>query len=72
MNPQQLMSMYQQMRSNPMQVLSQRFNIPQDVNVKDPNAILQHLLNSGQVSQAQVNNVMNMRSNPIVQMLMNR
>lgn len=72
MNPQQLMSMYQQMRSNPMQVLSQRFNIPQDVNVKDPNAILQHLLNSGQVSQAQVNNVMNMRSNPVVQMLMKR
>ena len=72
MNPQDLMSMYQQMRSNPMQVLSRRFNIPQDVNVKDPNAILQHLLNSGQVSQAQVNNVMNMRSNPIVQMLMNK
>ncbi len=72
MNPQQLMSMYQQMRSNPMQVLSRRFNIPQDVDVKDPNAILQHLLNSGQVSQAQVNNVMNMRSNPIVQMLMNK
>jgi len=72
MSPQQLMSMYQQMRSNPMQVLSQRFNIPQDVNVKDPNAIIQHLLNSGQVSQAQVNNVMNMRNNPIVQMLMNK
>lgn len=72
MNPQEIMSMYQQMRSNPMQVLSQRFNIPQGVNVKDPNAILQHLLNSGQVSQAQVNNVMNMRSNPIVQMLMKR
>ena len=72
MNPQQLMLMYQQMRSNPMQVLSQRFNIPQDVNVKDPNAIIQHLLNSGQISQAQVNNVMNMRNNPMVQMLMNK
>lgn len=72
MNPQQLMSMYQQMRNNPMQVLSQRFNIPQDVNVKDPNAIIQHLLNSGQVTQAQVNNVMNMRNNPMVQMLINK
>lgn len=72
MNPQQLMSMYQKMKNNPMQVLSQRFNIPQDVNVKDPNAIIQHLLNSGQVSQAQVNNVMNMRNNPMVQMLMNK
>ena len=72
MNPQMLMSMYQQMKSNPMQILSQRFNLPQSVDVNDPNAIIQHLLNSGQVSQAQVNNVMNMRNNPMVQMLMNK
>lgn len=59
MNPFQLMNMYQQFRSNPMQMLSRRFNIPQDV--KDPNEIIQHLLNTGQVSQAQVNNAINMR-----------
>ena len=59
MNPFQLMNMYQQFRSNPMQMLSRRFSIPQDV--KDPNEIIQHLLNTGQVSQAQVNNAMNMR-----------
>ena len=62
MNIQQIMGMYQQLRNNPAQMLSQRFNIPQDVNMQDPNAILQHLLNSGQVSQNQVNQVMNMRN----------
>lgn len=50
--------------SNPMQMLSQRgFNVPQNLN--DPQAIVQHLLNSGQVSQEQVNKAMQMRDNPI-------
>lgn len=67
-----LLSMYQQFRMNPMQMLSQRFNIPQGVNTNDPNSIIQHLLNSGQISQSQLNNMMNMRSNPMIQQLMNR
>lgn len=67
-----LFSMYQQFRMNPMQMLSQRFNIPQGVNTNDPNSIIQHLLNSGQISQSQLNNMMNMRSNPMIQQLMNR
>jgi len=51
MNP---MQMVQQLRSNPMQFIRQAgFNIPQ--NLSDPNAIIQHLMNSGQVSQAQYN-----------------
>lgn len=54
-----LFQMYQQMMRNPVAFLSQKFNIPQ--NITDPNAILQHLLDSGQVSQEQVNQVMNMR-----------
>ena len=62
MNIQQIMGMYQQFMSNPAQMLSKRFNIPQDVNTQDPNAILQHLINTGQVSQNQVNQVMNMRN----------
>ena len=65
-----LMKMYQQMCNNPVQFLSNRFNIPQGIN--NPNDILQHLLNTGQVSQMQVNRAMNMRNNPIIQMLMNR
>ena len=66
------MAMYQQMRQNPMQLLSQRFNIPQNINTQDPNSIIQHLLNTGQVTQQQVNNAMNMRNNPMIQQLMNR
>ncbi len=47
MNP---MQMVQQLRSNPMQFIRQTgFNIPQ--NLSDPNAIIQHLMNSGQISQ---------------------
>lgn len=70
MNPFQLMNMYQQFKTNPMQLLSQRFNIPQDMN--NPNDIIQHLLNTNQVSQAQVNNAMNMRNNQIIQQLMKK
>ena len=70
MNPFQLMNMYQQFKTNPMQLLSQRFSIPQDMN--NPNDIIQHLLNTNQVSQAQVNNAMNMRNNPIIQQLMKK
>lgn len=65
-----IFQMYQQMMQNPMAMLSQRFNIPQNVDTNDPNAIIQHLLNTNQVSQAQVNNAMNMRNNPAIQMLM--
>lgn len=50
-----LNSMLRQIKSNPMQFLAQkRFNIPQNI-ANDPNAILQHLLSSGQVSQSQIN-----------------
>mgnify|MGYP006988929854 CR=1 FL=1 len=48
-------SMLNQIKANPMQFLAQkRFNIPQNI-ANDPNAILQHLLSSGQVSQNQIN-----------------
>ena len=49
-----MMQMLMQLKSNPMAVLGQRFNLPQNMN--DPNAILQHLLNTGQVSQQQYQN----------------
>ena len=61
-NPMQVMQMYQQFRQNPLSFLSRRFQIPQGV--QDPQAIVQHLLNSGQISQAQLNSVMQMRNNP--------
>ena len=64
-----IMSMYQQMKSNPAQLLSKRFNIPQGVDTSNPDSIIQHLLNTGQVSENQINQA---RNNPIIQMFMNR
>lgn len=43
-------SMIQKLQSNPVQFLKQAgLNVPD--NLSDPNAIIQHLMNSGQVSQ---------------------
>ena len=63
-NVNDIMNMYQQMQNNPIQFLSRKFNIPQNMN--DPNSIIQHLINSGQVSQSQVNNMMQLRNNPMI------
>ena len=72
MNPMELMQMYSQLKSNPMQLLASRFNLPQDLNMNDPNAIIQHLLNSGQISQQQVDAAMGMRNNPMFSQFMGR
>jgi len=61
------MSFISRYKQNPMAMLSQRFNIPQNMN--DPNQIIQHLLNTKQVSQAQVDRVMQMKNNPQIQNL---
>lgn len=57
-----MFTMLMQFKQNPMGMLSQRFNIPP--NLSNPNDILQYLLNSGQVSQNQVNAVMQQVNNP--------
>jgi len=67
-----IFQIYQQLRQNPMQMLARRFNIPSNVNINDPNSIIQHLINTGQVTQQQVNQMMTMRNNPMIQQLMNR
>ena len=66
-NDNNFMTILNQFKQNPMAMLSKRFNIPQNMN--DPNQIIQHLLNSGQVSQEQVNRVMQMKNNPQIQNL---
>lgn len=66
-----IMNLYSQLKQNPMQLLSQRFNIPQNINMQNPNEIIQHLLNTGQVNQSQVNQAMGMKNNPIIQQLLN-
>ena len=52
-----IMSMVQQIKANPLQFLVQRrMNIPQGIQMNDPQAILNHLVQTGQVSQQQINN----------------
>lgn len=49
-NPQNIFQAVQQFRQNPAAFLQRSgFKIP--ANLNDPNAIIQHLMNSGQVSQ---------------------
>ena len=60
MNNNGFMSSLQALRNNPMQFLMQRkFNVPQDIQ-NNPNAIIQHLMNTGQVSQADYNRASSM------------
>lgn len=55
-NPMNIMGMLQQLKANPMQMLLQkRMSVPQGIPMNDPQAILNHLLQTGQVSQQQVN-----------------
>ena len=62
-NPMAVMQMLQQFKANPMQMLMQsRFNVPANL-MSDPNAILQHLLSTGQVNQQQMNAAYQMAQN---------
>lgn len=67
-NLQNVLQLKDQLMSDPVNTLARhKYNIPQGMT--NPNDILQHLLNTGQVNQQQVNGAMNMRNNPIVQRL---
>ena len=51
----QMMQMLGQLKANPMQFLMQRrMNVPANI-ANDPNALVNHLLQTGQVSQDAVN-----------------
>ena len=65
-NIKNILSMYSQFRANPMAMLSRAYNIPNEINTNDPNKIIQHLLDSGQVTQAQVNSIMGMKNDPTI------
>lgn len=60
MNMMNMLAQFQQFKKNPMAMLSQRFNIPQ--NLTEPNDILKHLVDSGQVSKDQINQFSQMAS----------
>lgn len=52
----QFFGMLSQLKQNPVQFLMQRrMNIPQNISTNDPQAILNHLVQTGQVSQEQIN-----------------
>lgn len=51
-----------QARQNPMAIISQRFNIPQ--NIQRPQDMVQHLLDSGQITQEQLNQTVQMSRTP--------
>lgn len=70
MIPNNLLNQLNSLKANPMQYLMQsKFNIPS--NLSNPNDIIQHLLNTGQISQNQLNAVQGMRNNPMIQQLIN-
>lgn len=55
-NPTQFMQALQQFKANPMKMLLQRrLNVPQNM-MNDPQQIVNYLLQTGQVTQEQVNN----------------
>ena len=57
----QMLGMLQQFKANPLQFLMQRrMNIPQNIPMNDPGAILNHLMQTGQISQQQVNSAYQM------------
>lgn len=57
------MQMLQQLKSNPVQFLAQRkFNLPQNFQ-GGPQDIIQHLVNTGQVSQQQIAQIQNQLTN---------
>ena len=59
-NPNALMGQFQTFMQNPMAFLAQRrLNIPQQLQ-NDPNAAIQYLMNSGQMSQDQYNQLRQM------------
>lgn len=58
-----IIAMFQQFMGNPMQMMQRGgLNIPQNI-ANDPNAIIQHLLSSGRMSQQQYNQLQQMANN---------
>lgn len=50
-NPMQLMQMLNQFKANPMAMIGSKYNIPQGIT--NPQDMIQHLMNSGQITQEQ-------------------
>ena len=60
-----ILAMFNKLTSNPAQALLEMgLNVPSNIS-NNPQSIVQHLLNTGQISQDQVNNAMQMKNNPM-------
>lgn len=59
-----IFNMMMQFRQNPLGILQQRYNIPNGINT--PDQIIKHLVDTGQVTEQQLNNV---RNNPVMQFI---
>ena len=57
----QILAMYDRLLQNPMKILG-NLGIPNNI-INDPQAILQHLMNSGKITQDQYNQAVRMASN---------
>lgn len=67
-NIQNMFQLLQQLKQDPVATLAQKkYHIPPGMT--DPNDISQYLLNTNQVSQQQINDIMSLRNHPIVQKL---
>ena len=58
-----------QARQNPMAIISQRFNIPQTI--QKPQDMVQHLLDTGPITQEQLNQTVQMSKSPQFKQFMN-
>ena len=54
-----MFTMLSQLKQDPVAMLSTKYSVPQGMT--NPNEILQHLLTTGQVTQDQVNRIMQMQ-----------
>lgn len=63
-----LLQMVAQFKQNPLGVIASRYNLPSNLN--DPQAIIQHLLDSNQITQEQVNKAMSMKNDPSIQAIL--
>ena len=55
-----IFQMYQMMRQNPLGLIRNKFSVPQSMT--SPDDIIKHLIESGQVTQEQVDNARNMQT----------
>lgn len=65
MNPMMMMNLFSKLMQNPMQTLIESgLNVPQNL-ANNPQSIVQHLLNTGQITQSDVNQAIQMKDSPM-------